>query len=379
MDCKFETRFSDNAGCGNCNALLEKKDPMKLWQEMKRNGFLSPPAFTPTPNKRASKHKNEMPNRKMKFAKIEQTNRFTEVTTRNGLLDELNPGIMNQLRNSKVAKVKKVDKFSMVAAPSGLLNELNPGIMSRLRNSEQVYSIIWALVRSEMLENTQSKQESRFKEEIRDNDVSEGSNTISVGSQVSGCSMFLTRRMHMNSEHRGGVDDMSVAVRKDEDGFDKHEVKSWSSVTTASENANSNDEIVSSENTGSQEESAMVPPFDRTVANLASQWLVLLCQNIKGRLAALKRSRMRVKDVIQVELPFLVSKESSPVKDNDQLSSVECPMSTIPYMHQAKWTALFDQMDKALSEEMNDLEIWLNQIEEMQLHVGQLECKTDIS
>ena len=64
---------------------------------------------------------------------------------------------------------------------------------------------------------------------------------------------------------------------------------------------------------------------------------------------------MRVKDVIQVELPFLISKESSPVKDNDQLSSVECPMSTIPYMHQAKWTALFDQMDKALSEEMNDL------------------------
>ena len=264
MDCKFETRLSDNAGCGNCNALLEKKDPMKLWQEMKQNGFLSPPAFTPTPNKRASKHKNEMPNRKMKFAKIEQTNRFTEVTTRNGLLDELNPGIMNHLRNSKVAKVKKVDKFSMVAAPSGLLDELNPGIMSRVRNSEQVYSIIWAMVRSEMLENTQSKQECQFKEEIQDNDVNEGSNTVSVGSQVSGCSMFLTRRMHMNSEHGGGVDDLSVAVRKDEDGFDKHEVKSWSSVTTASENANSNDEIVSSENTSSQEVSAMVPPFDRT-------------------------------------------------------------------------------------------------------------------
>ncbi|KAL4610924.1 hypothetical protein ACB092_08G087700 [Castanea dentata] len=377
MDCKFETRLSDNAGCGTCNALLEKKDPMKLWQEMKQNGFLSPPAFTPTPNKRASKHKNEMPNRKMKFAKIEQTNRFTEVATRNGLFDELSPGIMNHLRNSKVAKVKKVDKFSMVAAPSGLLDELNPGIMSRLRNSEQVYSIIWALVRSEMLENTQSKQESRFKEEISDNDVNEGSNTVSVGSQVSGCSMFLTRRMHMNSEHGGGVDDLSLVVRKDEDGFDKHEVKSWSSVTT-SENANSNDEIVSSENTSSQEESATVPPFDRTVANLASQWLALLCQNIKGRLAALKRSRMRVKDVIQVELPFLISKESSPVKDNDQLSTVECPMSTIPYMHQAKWTALFDQMDKALSEEMNDLEIWLNQVEEMQLHAGQLECKTDI-
>ena len=94
--------------------------------------------------------------------------------------------------------------------------------------------------------------------------MNEGSNTVSVGRQVSGCSMFLTRHMHMNSEHGGGVDDMSVAVRKDEDGFDKHEVKSWSSVTTASENANSNDEIVSSENTSSQEESAIVPPFDRT-------------------------------------------------------------------------------------------------------------------
>ncbi len=71
--------------------------------------------------------------------------------------------------------------------------------------------------------------------------------------------------------------------------------------------------------------------------------------------AALSRSRMRVKDVLQIELPSLISKEFSPVKENDQFSAAECPMSIIPYMHQAKWTARFNQMDKELYEEMNDL------------------------
>lgn len=370
-------KSGDASECESCNAFSEKKDPMKLWQEMKQNGFLSLPTFTLTPKNHASKCKIDMPKiemscRKMKVTKIKRVNRFTKVANPSRLLDKLNPRMINRLQNSEVAKMKKVDRFTMVAAPSGLLDELNPGIINRLRNSEQVYSIIGALVRSEKLENTQSKWESRFKMEIRDNDMDECSNTISGGGQVSGCPMFLTSHIHMDSEHGGGVRDLSVAVRQNEDGDDKHEVKSWSSVTTASENANSNDETVSTENTSSQEESAIVPPFDPKVAHLASQWLVLLCQDIRGRLAALSLSRMRVKDVLQIELPSLISKEFSPVKENDQFSAAECPMSIIPYMHQAKWTARFNQMDKELYEEMNDLEIWLNQVEEMQLHVQRM-------
>ncbi|KAB1225670.1 hypothetical protein CJ030_MR1G009149 [Morella rubra] len=96
---------------------------------MERTGFLSPPASQATPKRHVRKCKDdtakaEMPSRKMKVAKIEEVNRFTEV-----------------------------------AAPSGLLDELNPGIINRLRNSEQVYSIIGALIRTERVENTQSKQE----------------------------------------------------------------------------------------------------------------------------------------------------------------------------------------------------------------------------
>jgi len=217
----------------SCNAPLEKKDAMKVWQDMKQNGFLSLPACKPAPRKDVTKHKHDMASRKKKFAKIEQVNRFTKVA----------------------------------AAPSGLLGELNPGIINRLRNSNQVYSIIEALVRGEKLENTQSRQKSRFKKEIRDNDANERFNTLSRGSQVSAHFMYPSRPVHINSEHKGGmICDLSVAVRKGEyHGDEKHEVRSWSSETTASENAESDYETVSTDNTSSQEESsenAMDSPFN---------------------------------------------------------------------------------------------------------------------
>jgi hypothetical protein len=92
---------------GSCNAPLEKNDAMKVWQEMKQNGFLSLPACKPAPRKDVTKRKHDMASRKKKVAKIEQVNRFTKVA----------------------------------AAPNGLLGELNPGIINRLRNSNQVYSL----------------------------------------------------------------------------------------------------------------------------------------------------------------------------------------------------------------------------------------------
>lgn len=64
---------------------------------------------------------------------------------------------------------------------------------------------------------------------------------------------------------------------------------------------------------------------------------------------------MRVQDVLQQELPFLISKEFSSIKKDDQFSAVECPISIIACSHHVKWTALFGQMDEALQEEMNHL------------------------
>ncbi|KAF5446573.1 hypothetical protein F2P56_032191 [Juglans regia] len=339
---------------GSCNAPLEQKDPMKVWQEMKKNGFLSLPASQPILKKHVRKCTNDM-------AKTEMLS-----------------------RKMKVAKIEQIDRFPKVSAPSGLLDDLNPGIINRLRNRKQVYSIIQALVRSVELENTQSKQQMLFREEIKDCDLNECSNALPCGSQVSGWPMYPTRPIHMDSEKKVGVDDLSVASRKSQDHRnDKEEVKLRSSGTTVSENANSADETMLTENINSQEESednGVVSPFDPKehlqliyisscfrIANLASQWLGLLCRDIRGRLAALRQSRMRVKDVLQIELPLLISEEFSPIKENEQFSAPESSMSIILHMHQARWTALFDQMDKVLHEEMNRLEIWLNQVEEVHL------------
>ena len=67
MNGKFKARPSvnlgDASGCGSCNARLKEKKiktPMKLWQEMKQNCFLSPPACKPTqtyPQKKKKKKK----------------------------------------------------------------------------------------------------------------------------------------------------------------------------------------------------------------------------------------------------------------------------------------------------------------------------------
>jgi len=117
---------------GSWNAPLEKNDAIKVWQEMKHNGFLSLPACKPAPRKEVMKRKHDMASRKKKVAKIEQVNRFTKVA----------------------------------AAPSGLLGKMNHGIINRLRNSNQVYSIIEALVRGEKLENTQSSRKAGLKRKL---------------------------------------------------------------------------------------------------------------------------------------------------------------------------------------------------------------------
>lgn len=109
----------DASECGSSTGPLEEKDPMRVWKEMKQNGFLSSShGGIPIPKPRGRKSKFDGPKKKMEIAKREQ-----------------------------------VDRFAKIAAPSGLLNELNPGIINHVRNSKQVLSIIEALVRSEKLEN----------------------------------------------------------------------------------------------------------------------------------------------------------------------------------------------------------------------------------
>ncbi|KAI7997370.1 hypothetical protein LOK49_LG10G00581, partial [Camellia lanceoleosa] len=81
-------------------------------------------------------------------------------------------------------------------------------------------------------------------------------------------------------------------------------------------------------------------------ASVASQWLELLHQDTKGRL---------------VELPLLTSWEFSCNQNNDPYvmknSAVGCSNNASVHadVHQARWSAPFEQIDKGLSEEEKQL------------------------
>ncbi|KAG2262623.1 hypothetical protein Bca52824_069702 [Brassica carinata] len=110
---------------------------MKLWKAMKQNGFLSNPhggvsgtssscvvssshGGIPAPRKRGRKSKNN------------------------------NAAAMEKKRKMEIARKEEVDnRFARLAAPSGLLNELNPGIINHVRNKKQVLSIIQSIVKSD--------------------------------------------------------------------------------------------------------------------------------------------------------------------------------------------------------------------------------------
>lgn len=109
--------------CGSTCGSMAEKDPMAIWKQMKQNGFLSTShggVVVPSmPKPRAKKKGNELVvKKKMEIAKREQ-----------------------------------VDRFAKVAAPSGLLNDLNPGIINHVRNRKQVHAIIENLVRSSRNKN----------------------------------------------------------------------------------------------------------------------------------------------------------------------------------------------------------------------------------
>jgi len=74
--------------------------------------------------------------------------------------------------------------------------------------------------------------------------------------------------------------------------------------------------------------------------------------------SALRRSRRRVRSVITTELPFLISKEFANNQDCDPYIMkmfAGLPTSQIADLHGARWTALFNHMDEALSKEEKQL------------------------
>ncbi|MCL7049357.1 hypothetical protein MKW94_011592 [Papaver nudicaule] len=347
-------KSKDALECGSCTGPLEEDDSFRAWKAMKENGIPSSRhggiPLPKVPKQGVRKTKNDL-KKKMEIAKREQVNRFAKV-----------------------------------AAPSGLLNGLNPGIINHVRNSKQVHSIIEALVRSEKAESgTQSRPASQperseeacytgkdpetmpsfdaarfghFLESEHMNISLEGTN-IPSKYQLTSSSDQTHVHSHPDSAERRIFGQTFSSAQLSSHWMDESlQMKLLSSASNRSE-------IMSSVTSDDSENQASVSSLSLKAATVASQWLDLLSQDIKGRLAALRRSKKRVQAVMQTELPFLFSREFSSNEENDPSS----------HMHRARWNAIFGQMDKTLSEEAAHLERGLNQIREMQLHCDQgLRC-----
>ncbi|KAK1366736.1 hypothetical protein POM88_042297 [Heracleum sosnowskyi] len=257
-----QLKSRDASGCGSTGNPQVEKDPMKVWKEMKQNGFMSIHRSAPVPNPRTKKSKDDAIKKRQDVSRRDQ-----------------------------------VDRFSKIAAPSGLLNGLNPGIINNLRNSRQVRSKIEALVRSASYEE------------------------------------------------------------------DRPALKQSSSASMALENVSS----MSNEESSNQ---ATVSNLSLKAANVASEWLELLHQDIKGRLAALQHSKNRVQCVIETGLPLLLSRELSSNKENAPHPTNLSVPGPSDDLHKARWSALFDQMNNKLNKEEKQLESWLSQVNAMQLHCG---------
>ncbi|KAJ9553343.1 hypothetical protein OSB04_017388 [Centaurea solstitialis] len=296
--------------CGStCGSVAGDQDSMRIWKQMKQNGFLSSSSHggvlpPPMPKPRGRKRGNESVFKK----KIE------------------------------MAKREQVSRFAKVAAPSGLLNELNPGIINHVRNRRQVHSIIENLVRSSRNKNSECKQ--------GDGTVNHSSGSFCWSGGDDGSSL---RDSEAIVRSKSSYQSLNPNKECEDNGL---ALKLSSAVSTVvSENLSSL----------SNEEPSNISTVDSLSvkgANVASQWLELLHQDIKGRLAALRRSKKRVRAVTQTELPFLISCDQE--NDPSNQGSNE--------MHKHRWAALFCQMDKSLSEEEKHLENSLNQVNEMLLH-----------
>ncbi|XP_031373689.1 uncharacterized protein LOC116188454 isoform X2 [Punica granatum] len=341
-----QAKSKDVSECASSNTgpLEEKeKDPLKIWKEMKQNGFLSSShGGIPVPKQRGRKIKNEL------------------------LLK----------KRLELARKEHADKFAKLAAPSGLLNELNPGIINHVRNRRQVHSIIEALVKSEKPPSGHigSRKGNHSRAAGKEHGTRKESGTFSdLGANWQKMSRPVSfNRSAEHGEHSIGPDMVgrmfTASLGPQYNPFNQNDplaLKLSASMGKASEASMSNE---GSTNLGS------VTSLSVKAATIASQWLELLHQDIKGRLAALRRSKKRVQAVISTELPFLISKEFSSDQENNPFAVknyIVGPTPTAANAHRLRWSALFDQMDKALSEEEQQLEIWLNQVKEMQMHCEQ--------
>ncbi|KAJ6383263.1 hypothetical protein OIU76_000043 [Salix suchowensis] len=330
---------SDHCAAGS----IEEKDAMKVWLELKKNGFLSPPSSAskpmpksrpaPMPNKKRERDRNAGFSEKPELAKVLRVDGLTKVAeSASGLLKKINPGATpsvgmlptpkkhSEMRRIggpkgllKVLKVEPTNMYSRISPPCGLLNDFNPGIINRIRSSKQVFSVIQDFVRRDTIGNIgiPSKQEKRSGE----NDTIGCSNRSSGSDQLRFCSRGPSFHFCVKTEYDEEVGDLGIAVRRADNEDGKDELKPSLSSVTASENASSFvlDEVPASTARGSS--------LSREDATAASQWLQCLRHDIARRLKALTHGRTRIQNAIHTELPAIMLEEFSVDQENDFLAA----------------------------------------------------------
>ncbi|CAN6237093.1 unnamed protein product [Urochloa humidicola] len=319
------SKVSDPSECGSTTGAIEESESYRKWREMKQNGFLSSShekVVVPRPRGRPPKRKRDDGFRKNTSTQHDQANKIVKV-----------------------------------AAPSGLLSGLNPGIINHVRNSKQVYSIIKAMVHSERLENeNQPACTSRTSE--RGKEVSERIHDQNYGGGFMKCHFMMKDN---NAMFHQALPTTSQFFPQDGDSL---KLQLSSAVTMSSDRTCS----TSADDLGSNHDYMTV--LSVKAASVASQWLELLHQDIRGRLAALKRSRKRVRNALHTELPYLISTEFPSNQENESsvanTSEAGCTDKAVSEAHAARWKSLFVQMDRALQEEGKHLENRLKQVQEMQ-------------
>lgn len=362
--CKISdhVRSRDVSESGSTVDPLEEKAALRVWKEMKQNGFLS------------SSHRAI-------FCSSRGGIPMPKQRKRKGKQDVLK-------KNMELARREQVDKFAKLAAPSGLLNNLNPGIINHVRNRKQVHSIIEAIVKTEKLEN-RSKQLKTGKKGISDMKQMEHGmehttshedkvlKSLSGSEHTRGHSLSLNKCIPFGFVDKGTLGNSTTLETRvcHKSPYDSQTNIERENVVPTSKLSSSMTKESDISRSTPCEDIASVPSLSVKAATIASQWLGLLHQDIKGRLAALKRSKKKVNAVIHTELPFLISKEFSSNQDVDPSitkNSIDgCFNAAFIEMHRARWSALFDQMEKSLSQEEKDLENWLKQVQEMQFRCEQ--------
>ncbi|KAF1883680.1 hypothetical protein Lal_00012597 [Lupinus albus] len=354
---QFKSRdVSKSASCSGRRA--EEKDPMRIWKEMKQNGFLSSShGGIPVPKPRERKIKNDMLKKNLELAKQEQVNKFTKI-----------------------------------AAPSGLLNELNPGIINHVRNRKQVHSIIEALVKSEKNESRSTRRNQASHRMSRSTEVSQRDprHTTDVGKHQ------LTfpheeGNLHSSSgkmetkQYPVSVNDSSSWTLNDKVSDCKTEtctIEKASLESGASHSTRVTEDGISALNLSSSTNASMSSanllkeePSNFTIVSSLSLKGYCYCSfsMVGAATSGYQRAnfgRRRVRSVMTTELPLLMSKEYENNMETDlhamKISDTLLPRKTTD-LHRARWNALFNRMDEELSEEEKQLGSWLNQVKEKQL------------